>query len=68
MEYEIYRITRPTIDDAVYYGQHCLQKRGGKRYMGSGKKILASLKKHGRKIHAKGTRWAYAQENIFSGA
>jgi hypothetical protein len=53
MTFEIYKIARPTIDNAVYYGQHCLQKRGGSHYMGSGKNILASLKQYGRKAHKK---------------
>jgi hypothetical protein len=55
MDYEIYKITRPSVDNAVYYGQHCLQKSSGARYMGSGKNILASLKKYGRMTHQKET-------------
>jgi hypothetical protein len=59
MDFEIYKITRPFIDNAVYYGQHCFQKSGGVRYMGTGKNILASLKKYGRAAHKKETLFIF---------
>jgi hypothetical protein len=51
MPFEIYRITRPSIDDAAYYGQHCRTPDPG--YFGSGVRILRSIKKYGIDAHKK---------------
>jgi hypothetical protein len=53
MDFEIYKITRPSIDDAVYYGQHSPNKRNRHIYMGSGRAILMSLSEYGKEAHQK---------------
>jgi hypothetical protein len=53
--FELYQITRPGIDGAVYYGQHLNHHypKPDKWYMGTGLEIRASIKKYGRDTHIK---------------
>ena len=53
--YEIYKPTRPTIDNAVYFGQHKLSKYPNANilYKGSGIRISRSINKYGLDRHIK---------------
>ena len=50
-KWEIYKIMRPEIDNAVYYGLHHCNLV--KNYMGTGVIITRSLRKYGKKRHIK---------------
>jgi hypothetical protein len=63
--FELYQITRPGIDEAVYYGQHLNHHypRPDNWYMGTGLEIRASLRKYGKGAHVKDVLFlAYSQE------
>jgi hypothetical protein len=53
--FEIYKTTRPSIDDAIYYGQHKLSKypNANINYKGSGVRIRRSIDKYGLSLHVK---------------
>jgi hypothetical protein len=53
--FEIYKTSRPFIDDAIYYGQHKLSKypNANINYKGSGIRIRRSINKYGLNAHIK---------------